>query len=260
MYKRRYANSTSTQTPTYVSEGAGPGSSPASLWGDASNHSANYPSSQIYVSPISSAEKGLWRSSIQPTPGPTVPGKSVDGDREEKGALHPDGLGNHPVTHGPEMLGVLGGGKGMKTREAGRPEMLKVGDTLTSNHLTVSTSILRDSHSDTGIGYQTAPHPPPHSTYLSNKNSNKKNNKIRAVSAPIGVDVLKLAREQELERELEIEKMGKEWESARKRGTGEPEGSVVAASEVSLPRWRDPISWVRDQRVRMVRGRSRLPG
>ncbi|CZR58517.1 uncharacterized protein PAC_08409 [Phialocephala subalpina] len=250
MYKSRQATSTSTQT-NYVSTGAGPRSFAARLtWGDASNHSANYPSSQIYVSPISARENAhaFWRSSIQPTPGPTVPGKSVDGDRDEKAVLHPDGLGICPVIHGP---GILGNGlKVFNSRNANmaRPEEIRVKDTHTSNQLTVSTSILRDSYS--APIYSTTPQPPP------SIHQNKNNAKIRAVSAPISADVFKIARERELERELEIEKMGSEWESARKRGTGEPEGSVVASSEVSLPRWRDPISWVKDQRARMMRGRE----
>lgn len=85
---------------------------------------------------------------------------------------------------------------------------------------------------------------------------NTNTSKTRAVSEPIGPDIAKFTIEKEQERELERARMGKDWETAKKRGTGAPLGSEAGSLD-STPRWRDPVQWVRDQRARMM-GRARL--
>ncbi|KAE8444353.1 hypothetical protein EG329_000663 [Mollisiaceae sp. DMI_Dod_QoI] len=170
------------------------------------------------------------------TSGPPVPERAVYRENEANTSFHPDGLSIHPMIHGPSVI------VGTK---------LKVEDALTSNlRETTATPIAVSAIGLRQISDENLPYRSP----------TVNTGKVRATSAPVGADILKITREQELERELGIERMGKEWESIRKRATGEGDGNIDAESEASLPRWGDPVTWVRDQRARMMSGRMRLHG
>jgi hypothetical protein len=138
------------------------------------------------------------------TPYPPVPEKSINGDEKK---FHAEGVVNNPAYHNHSPSSYYGA----------EPQIDNTMAYASKNSISP------------GIMKVYAATPPIYS------DPNIVKEKVRIVSAPIGADVLKFEREKELEREMERERMGSEWEVARKRGTGEPVESEVGDG---LARWR----------------------
>lgn len=139
------------------------------------------------------SENGYTGVGFSPYP-PSVPQKPINYNVAER-KFPSEGLVNHPVHHGSPSF------------KSTDPQQF---NTSYANNKTLPSI-------SPGIIKVYAATPPIYS------NPNNAKDKVRIMSHPIGADMLKFEREKELQREMERERMGIDWEVARKRGTGESE-------------------------------------